>query len=169
MLCSLGTTENLLKTTKRMLMKLLILSLMSFLWMGSDTNEKLDIKVSVTGDLVVKIANLKNTEGQVGILVFNKKDGFPSERPKALRDVLIPITGNTVEYTFTDLPYGQYAVTVMHDANKNRKLDKNILGIPKEGNAVSNNAVGKMGPPKYEKAVFEFQKDKQSIQIKLRY
>jgi uncharacterized protein (DUF2141 family) len=38
-------------------------------------------------------------------------------------------------------------------------LDTNFIGIPKENFACSNNAKGTMGPPKYEDAKFDLNKD----------
>ncbi|UUZ49269.1 DUF2141 domain-containing protein [Massilia sp. B-10] len=55
---------------------------------------------------------------------------------------------------FKDLPEGEYAFAVYHDANANGQMDKNLLGIPTEDYAFNNNAVGKMGPPKFEAAKF---------------
>jgi uncharacterized protein (DUF2141 family) len=40
------------------------------------------------------------------------------------------------------------------DANKNLKIDKNFLGIPKEQYGFSNNAMGKLSAPSYEQAKF---------------
>lgn len=121
------------------------------------------------GGIQIKVSGLKNQSGQLGILVFISKDGFPSDWQKAYRQVLIPITGTSAEYTFTDLSYGKYAVSVMHDENKNKKLDTNFLGIPKEGYGVSNNATGSMGPPKFEDATVTLDKDIISTDIKVNY
>ena len=38
-----------------------------------------------------------------------------------------------------DLPEGVYAIALFVDANKNLKIDKNFLGIPKEQFGFSNN------------------------------
>jgi uncharacterized protein (DUF2141 family) len=122
-----------------------------------------------TGDLVVSISNLKNQKGQVGILIFSQETGFPMESSKAIRDVLIPIQGSTLQYTFSNLPFGKYAVSVMHDENKNQEFDTNLFGMPEEGYGVSNNVVGRMGPPSFTAAAFQFQKDNQSVDIQVRY
>ena len=50
---------------------------------------------------------------------------------------------------------GEYTIKIYHDENGNGIHDKNILGIPKEDYAFSNNAVASIGPPDYEKAKFE--------------
>lgn len=43
---------------------------------------------------------------------------------------------------------------VVHDENSNNILDTNWVGMPKEGIGMSNNAKGRMGPPKYLDASF---------------
>jgi uncharacterized protein (DUF2141 family) len=58
-----------------------------------------------------------------------------------------------------EVPAGEYAVSVFHDENSNRKLDTGAFGIPLEKTGFSNNAKGHMGPPKYEDAKFEVADD----------
>ena len=43
---------------------------------------------------------------------------------------------------------GQYALLVIHDENRNGKLDK-MLGMPREGFGFSRNPALRMGPPYY--------------------
>lgn len=62
------------------------------------------------------------------------------------------LDANTV--VLKDLPAGGYAFVVLHDANSNGKLDRNLLGVPTEDYAFSNDALGKMGPPSFEQARF---------------
>lgn len=127
------------------------------------------VEATSNGSIHIKVSGLKNKNGQLGILIFTKKEGFPSDWQKAYRQILIPVSGDKAEYTFTDLPYGKYAVSVMHDENKNKKLDTNFMGIPKEGHGVSNNAKGTMGAPKFEDAAFNLDKDIISTDIKVNY
>jgi uncharacterized protein (DUF2141 family) len=127
------------------------------------------VETSSTGSIRIKISGLKNKDGQLGILIFTNKEGFPSQWQKASKQILIPVSGDKLEYTFTDLPYGRYAVSVMHDENKNKKLDTNFLGIPKEGYGVSNNATGTMGPPKFEDASFTLDKNTITTEINVNY
>lgn len=70
---------------------------------------------------------------------------------------------------FTNLPEGVYAVSVFHDENMNQKLDKNFMGIPKEGYGASNNPKKKMGPPDFEETKFQLSGQAQSLEIKLMY
>ncbi len=65
------------------------------------------------------------------------------------------MTEKNIQYTFSGIPNGDYTIAVFHDINNNGKLDKNFLGIPKEGYAFSKNAMGTFGPPNFDKAQFK--------------
>jgi uncharacterized protein (DUF2141 family) len=53
-----------------------------------------------------------------------------------------------------EIPDGEYAIAFFIDANGNKKLDKNFLGIPKEQFGFSNNAMGTLSAPSFEQAKF---------------
>ena len=66
-----------------------------------------------------------------------------------------------------DLPEGIYAIALFVDANKNLKIDKNFLGIPKEQFGFSNNAMGKLSAPTFEQAKFKVEGNTlQNIKLK---
>ncbi|MDB4746109.1 DUF2141 domain-containing protein, partial [Verrucomicrobia bacterium] len=46
------------------------------------------------------------------------------------------------------------AVAVYHDENGNGKMDKSLIGIPKENDAFSRKARTRFGPPSWEKTSF---------------
>jgi uncharacterized protein (DUF2141 family) len=121
------------------------------------------------GNLKVVVNNIKSKSGQIGFSLYNSADAFPSQTEKALISEFVKIAGNSVEYTFTNLPLGTYAVSVVHDEDNDKKLKTNFLGMPKEGVGVSNNAKGLFGPPKYNDAKFDFNKSEQTITITLAY
>jgi len=60
---------------------------------------------------------------------------------------------------FKNIPPGVYAVSIYHDEDNSGKLETGVFGIPKEDVACSNNAKGRMGPPKYSDAKFTISKD----------
>lgn len=70
---------------------------------------------------------------------------------------------------FSDLPFGEYAVAVMHDMNDNNKMDFHFYGAPKEGYGASNDASGTFGPPSFEEARFKLENFSKTIVIKLKY
>ena len=69
---------------------------------------------------------------------------------------------------FKDLPEGEYAFAVYHDANANGKMDKNLIGMPTEDFAFSNNAMGKMGPPDYASAKFAMPAAGATVRVSLK-
>ncbi len=50
-----------------------------------------------------------------------------------------------------NIPPGFYGIAVWHDENGNKKMDKNLLGIPKEKYGFSKNIYGRFGPPDFDK------------------
>lgn len=103
-------------------------------------------------ELTVELSALRSTKGQVGCLLFKTASGFPLEPTKAQAKALVPITGRTATCVFSGLEPGEYALSAMHDENGNGELDRNFLGIPKEGVAFSNGARIGMGPPAFAEA-----------------
>ena len=66
-----------------------------------------------------------------------------------------------------NLPEGIYAIALFVDVNKNLKIDKNFLGIPKEQFGFSNNAMGKFSAPSFEQAKFKVEGNTlQNIKLK---
>lgn len=102
-------------------------------------------------DLTIHVDDVKAAGGRIEVAVYNSAGTFLKTAASAAGTAAVA-DANTV--VFRDLPAGDYAFAVFHDANANGKLDKNMLGIPTEDYAFSNNALGKMGPPSFEQARF---------------
>jgi uncharacterized protein (DUF2141 family) len=107
-------------------------------------------------NLTVSISGLKSNTGNVQVGLFNSEGTFLKSAFKGLSS---EIKSNGATVTFLNIPKGKYAISAYHDKNSNSKLDTNFIGIPKEDVACSNNAKGKMGPPKYQDAKFDLIKD----------
>ena len=120
--------------------------------------------------LTVRVTNARNAKGVIRAALFPSADGFPGDTSKAVRVQSTQIDPKTLssEIVFAGIPPGAYAIAVFHDENMNGKLDKNVLGMPKEGYGASNNPKKKMGPPTFEETSFSLRGD-QSVEIKLFY
>lgn len=82
----------------------------------------------------------------------------------------IPITGRTTRCQFDGIAPGTYAVSVMHDANDNDRLDKNVFGVPKEGYGVSNNHTHALRNPTWKDSRFVVEAGKRvELKVTLRY
>jgi uncharacterized protein (DUF2141 family) len=121
--------------------------------------------------LTLRIVGAKSSKGQIAIAVFNGEAGFPADKSKAVRTLQTGIDPQTLiaHVTMKNLPRGVYAVAVFHDENMNGRLDKNVLGIPKEGYGASNNPKKSMGPPKFAEAKFQLDQPEKVLEIKLLY
>ena len=63
---------------------------------------------------------------------------------------------------------GRYSIAIFLDEDKDGEFDKNFLGIPKEPFGFSNDAMGAMGKPSFEKASFEVSTDAPRIEMTLK-
>lgn len=124
---------------------------------------------SSTGTLSVTVTGFKNDQGTINVAVFATAKGFPDQSDIALVRRSERLTGADPVLDFGGLPFGEYAVSVFHDENLNQKLDKNWLGIPKEGVGFSHNPKSLSSVPQFEDAKFSFQSKRQSLSVKLIY
>ena len=70
--------------------------------------------------------------------------------------------------TFKNISSGQYAVNILHDENKNGKIDKGFI-LPLEGIGFSNyQSIGLTNRPNFSKASFELKENK-TISVKVIY
>jgi uncharacterized protein (DUF2141 family) len=118
--------------------------------------------------LQVTVTNIKGHKGHIIVGIFDSDENFLKE---PLYGRTAEPKGDSVTVVFKDLKPGKYAVSVLHDANKNKDLDKNKLGIPKEGFGFSNNVTGALGPPSFERAIIDLTRDMKDLDtgIKLKY
>jgi len=120
------------------------------------------------GRLEVEVLGIKSDEGQIGCSLWAKGDGFPSKSKKALRSIFIKSKGKKATCVFESVSPGTYAVSVMHDEDKDGELDSNLVGRPKEPWGVSNDVpMERFGPPKYAPATFKYDGSRKTIKVKL--
>jgi uncharacterized protein (DUF2141 family) len=119
------------------------------------------------GTLTVKFVNIADREAPVRVCVFVKSDGFPSDAAKAFAcRVVVPAESEIV--IFENVPYGGVAVSAYQDLNRNQRLDRGFLGIPKEPAGVSKGAKAAPHRPTFKAARFEFGSGIEVISVRLR-
>jgi uncharacterized protein (DUF2141 family) len=124
-----------------------------------------------TVTLTVHVTGARNAKGKIRAALFQGAKGFPNDASRAIRTQAADIDPQALsaQIVLTNLHEGVYAVSVFHDENMNQKLDKNFMGVPKEGYGASNNPKKKMGPPDFEEAKFQVSGQAQLLEIKLMY
>lgn len=123
---------------------------------------------ATAGTLSIRMSGFRSADGQVLIAVYRGEDGFPSEPGKAWKSVVTRVSGDRASVDIA-APPGEYAFAIVHDENGNNQMDTNWIGMPKEGLGTSNNAKGRMGPPKYRDAKFTIPAEGVVQQIKIVY
>ena len=107
--------------------------------------------------LTVDIQVTKYNKGSVYLALYNSKETYMN---KAYKTNSGKVVDNKATITLENIKKGDYAFSLFHDVNSNKKMDKNFIGIPKEPYGFSNNESGPFGPPKFEKVVFNINKSK---------
>ena len=102
--------------------------------------------------VVARVSQFENNRGICRACIFNSEAGFTASKPVAC--VQGNITNKTSEISFTNFPDGQYAIFIFHDVNGNNKMDKNFLGIPKEGYGASGNKLPFAAAPRFKDNAF---------------
>ncbi|MFH1051158.1 MAG: DUF2141 domain-containing protein [bacterium] len=122
-----------------------------------------------TGKITIVVNGFKNNTGKARILIFSDKEKkyYPSEHKKAYGRYIVPIKNKKVTFTFENLPFEDYAISVHHDEDNNGKINTNWLGIPNEGLGASNDAKGNFGPPTFEQAKISLSKEELKLEINM--
>jgi uncharacterized protein (DUF2141 family) len=106
-----------------------------------------------TQTVTVVISALASTQSVVKLNFYNAADKFLQKDQQAFRMVVKP-EGKTELSIPVELAPGEWAVALTQDTNNNDKLDKNMLGIPTEPYAFSNNVRPRLAAPKFEECKF---------------
>lgn len=116
--------------------------------------------------LTVVVSNVKSEKGYIRVALYNSGRSFMVTPVKTAE---ARAKEGHVMVVFQDVPEGDYAATVLHDLNDNKKMDENLLGIPKEGFGFSNDAMGALGPPGFKECIFPVTGSAVTTGIKLRH
>ena len=117
-----------------------------------------------TGNLIIEFdTTLK--QGNLLVYIYNNQEGFPTKPQKTFLTKIVTCQ-NTNQIKIDNLPYGTYAIMLIHDQNGNNKLDRNWLGLPGEPYALSGHPKFRFGPPVFDDVKFNFNTDGQIIKVK---
>ena len=111
-----------------------------------------------THKLSIHISGISKIKVSLFIAIFRATDDFPVFG-KQFKGIVKEVEGKSQNYTFDNLPEGEYALAIYQDENRNKILDKNLLGIPTEIYGFSNNARRNFSAPSFQEAKFKLNKD----------
>ena len=100
-------------------------------------------------NVVVNITNIKQVKGNLRVAFYKKGSAFPKEGSITYaKEVKVTQVGE-MSLSFTDIPFGEYAIAVFQDKNQNQKIDKNLVGYPTEPFGFSKNFKPKFSEPEF--------------------
>ncbi len=142
---------------------LYILIILNFLYLNVIFSQEENSKFYITdlrGDisLEIKINNLESNKGPIYIRILDE-----NENPVIVGTSTV--INYSAEISFDSISPGKYAIQFFHDENENKKMDFNLIGIPKEKFGSSNNVKPVLGPPKFEKMLINLNENKKIIII----
>ena len=110
--------------------------------------------------LQVHVDELRNAKGVVQVAIYNQSGSIPDEKyQNYFRLETGKIIDKRVTVTFDNLPYGQYAINILHDENINGQVDKGFM-LPKEGIGFSNySQINLTNRPNFKDASFDLSGD----------
>lgn len=111
------------------------------------------------GTITVNISGITPKDGFLRVVLFNNAPGFPSVSSYGIQNSSIAKPDGSETVTFSNVPAGTYAVSVLHDRNGNKKMDSGMFGLPKEAYGVTNNIYPRARAPKFEECTFVIKSD----------
>ena len=122
------------------------------------------------GRIYVTVNDLRNARGVVRACMTGNAQAFPKCGDAAgARSTVVNARTGTVTLMFDNVPPGRYAIALLHDENGNNKADRAMGMMPKEGFGFSRDAKVRMGPPRFDDAVFEVDQGDRRLAIHMRY
>ncbi len=118
----------------------------------------------------IAIENLDSEKGSVVLKVFQSAAAYDADKPDIIKH--IPKKGHMQQGVFSvkvDLPAGQCGLAFVDDANSNRQMDYNMLGMPKEGFGFANFYVKGLSRPVFSDFAFPLNEGTKQLSVRLRY
>ena len=120
---------------------------------------------SVGGTVEVTVTGVRSDRGTVMVAICDRASFL---QPTCVFRGRASAQQGTVLVRVGNVPPGVYAVQAYQDENGNGRVDRTLLGIPKEGIGFSRDAPMRFGPPRFDDAAVTLAGDT-AIAIALRY
>jgi uncharacterized protein (DUF2141 family) len=122
--------------------------------------------VRLRAPLTLIITNLASRTAPVIVGLYDEKCKFPDPKGQ-LKIYTFKPDSITLTATIADLPFGTYALAIYQDVNSNGKIDKNMIGIPTEPYAFSNNYKPTVKAPGFKNCKFNYCADTNIVAMKM--
>jgi uncharacterized protein (DUF2141 family) len=122
-----------------------------------------------SGELLVKLSGFRNDQGVVMVSLFAGPRGFPDKPAASLQTLSVSIQHGQAEALFSGIPYGEYALSVLHDEDNDGKMATGALGTPREGFGFSGHPDYRFGHPVFAQTRFFLISPYREVEVMVRY
>ncbi|MCX7358531.1 MAG: DUF2141 domain-containing protein [Alphaproteobacteria bacterium] len=109
--------------------------------------------------LDVRVDNVRPDQGQVRVAVYDESTWLGE-----------PVLGEQIDSTATSVTLrlqvpasGRYGLAAYQDTNSDGRLNRNVVGMPSEPTAFSNDAPMNFGPPRFADAALDVSAPSQAV------
>ena len=130
-----------------------------------------DANSDTGAEVVIDLKNVRSDLGQIAFAVFpeDSREDFPRVNEKAVLTKLVDAKKGESEISLGKLKPGKYAISFLHDENRDGKMNFNFVGMPKEGFGFSRDPRIMFGPPDFSKCVIEVGETEARVSMKAKY
>jgi uncharacterized protein (DUF2141 family) len=119
--------------------------------------------------LFVRIHGVRSAAGTVTVVLYGDNPADFLARGKRLDRRRVPARPGTVSLCLA-LPHpGTFALALYHDEDGDRRLTRNLVGLPTEGYGFSRDAPTTFGPPNFDDVAFTVTPGRTALDITMRY
>lgn len=119
--------------------------------------------------LFVNVQNVRSSQGLVAVTLYADDSSKFLAHHGSLYVGRVPARKGTTRVCIWVPKPGIWAIVAYHDENANRKFDRNMFGMPKEGGGFSNNPSTFFGLPAFHNVRFPVHAPQTEISIRLKY
>ncbi len=122
-----------------------------------------------TVKLYVNVQGVRSNQGLIAVTLYADDSQKFLAHHGSLYVGRVPAHQGTTRVCIWVPRPGIWAIVAYHDENSNRKLDRNMIGMPKEGGGFSNNPSTFLGLPAFHNVRFPVRAPQTEINVRLRY
>jgi len=115
--------------------------------------------------LTITVSNIQAMSGSLQIGVYHSESGWVAG--EAVNGAMVTVDDVNESVTIHGLEPGEYGLKMYHDVDGDGAMSTNLMGVPLEPFAFSNNAMGRFGPASWDDAMFTVSTGENSHAINL--
>jgi len=117
----------------------------------------------------ITVSNIRSSKGKIMLSLFKDEKSFKDAKPFKTTSYEKKGLANGILVLKWQIEPGIYGMALLDDENQNTEMDKNLIGVPKEGFGFSDFYLEKLKAPSFNEFKTEIKSEGNKIQIKVKY